>query len=204
MEHCGAGSPPSTPVQAACTHNLETYLQPLEPDFRNSDGAFLIHLAAYLYGVRLQFHDWWFDGRIPMKSTHHAFIRLDAERDFLSHSFKEWRAWEAPERKLFTNTLYLHSRSPTHQWDWERFNVNYTVFEALYRLAVRLWGLPEAGNHRERLYLVCNQFGIEIETENLDRIYDLRNPLVHEGLWFGQQPGTAIPDRLLGRESAKA
>src|SRR5690242_12867201 len=40
------------------SHILEV-TETLLVDFREADGAFLMHLAAYLYGFRLQFQDWW-------------------------------------------------------------------------------------------------------------------------------------------------
>lgn len=40
------------------SHELVMDEPPINGNLRANDGAFLLHLAAYLHGVRLQFHDW--------------------------------------------------------------------------------------------------------------------------------------------------
>ena len=44
-------------------------------EVRKGPGAFIMHLVAYLFGVRLQFHDWWFDSRVPIRmgQTHNTY-----------------------------------------------------------------------------------------------------------------------------------
>jgi hypothetical protein len=49
------------------SHKIELYATPIETDFRKGDGAFLIHFIGFLFGFRLQFKDWWHDGRIYMR-----------------------------------------------------------------------------------------------------------------------------------------
>ena len=37
---------------------------------RKADSGFIVHLLSYIFGTRLQFHDWWFDNRVPIEPTH--------------------------------------------------------------------------------------------------------------------------------------
>ncbi len=42
------------------SHELRLERSPIDNDLRKNDGAFLMYLAGYLFGYRLQFYDWWF------------------------------------------------------------------------------------------------------------------------------------------------
>ena len=42
------------------SHELNLTAPITQEQLRRGPGAFLIHLLAYLFGIRLQFHDWWF------------------------------------------------------------------------------------------------------------------------------------------------
>jgi hypothetical protein len=175
------------------SHDLVINESPINGNLRANDGAFLLHLAAYLHGVRLQFHDWWFDGRVPIKSTYGIIVKPGPERDFFSHAYRTWKSWPDEARLLFTNILYMNSRSPSHEWDWERFTINYMVFDACYKLA-RIRCKIKANGHADRLKKMCQYFTLAVETHNLNEIYRLRNPIFHEALWDGSQPCTAVSD----------
>jgi hypothetical protein len=158
-------------------------------DQRNEDAGFIIHLLAYVYGTRLQFHDWWHDGRVPIKSTHNIFVSIETVEDFLSKSYNEWLSWGDNTRKWFLNILIMHSRAPSYEWDWERFTVEYMVFDGAYRLAKDIYGCL-ANNHKERFKVVFEQFGLKFDDEKINEIYTLRNELFHQALWDGGQPCT--------------
>ena len=109
---------------------LDSALAEAGSPFRGGDGAFLMHFLALMFGYRLQFSDWWFDTRLPMFPRR---WRLPApehlEGRFLSDAYRVWRSWPSSERTRFTNLLYMHVRSIAYEWDWERFAVNYMVFD---------------------------------------------------------------------------
>jgi len=170
------------------SHELFITNDPADVDFRKNDGAFLMYLAAYLFGVRLQFHDWWFDGRVPFKSTHNIYVSKQVESDFFSHSYSTWKRWKKDLRIRFTNILYVNSKVPSYEWDWERFSISYMVFDALYKCANTLFGI-KALNHKVRLYKMCEHFGLSCEKNNLDKIYSLRNNLFHECCWYETRDG---------------
>jgi len=162
-----------------------------EKNIRHGVGAFIIHLLAYLFGTRLQFCDWWFDGRIPIKSTHNIFFANDTLIKFLSHSYKIWQEWKNEEiRRKFINVLYMHSRAPSYKWDWESFMIEYMVFDGCYKLTELLYNI-KSKNHKERFNIIINKFGILNNETIIDNFRLLRNDLFHEALWDKSLPCTA-------------
>jgi hypothetical protein len=161
--------------------------------FRKGPGSFLMHLLAYLFGIRLQFHDWWFDSRIPMRLALNHNVHPDKETagDFLSHCYDAWQAWPAEDQKLITNLLSMHSRAPAYEWDWERFTIEYMVFDGCWKLARRRHALRDVP-HNYRINEACQRFGIPYDDALAKKICDLRNELFHETLWDWSQPYTAV------------
>lgn len=123
------------------SHTLTLVANRSEKDnLRGSDSGFIIQLLSYIFGTRLQFHDWWFDSRIPTNATHSIHFPHPVIEDFLSHSYKTWSSWNKTDQKLFTNILYMYSRARSYEWDWERFLLEYIVFDAAFSLAKKLYG----------------------------------------------------------------
>jgi hypothetical protein len=123
------------------SHELRLCFSGVTEDLRRGPGAFVIHLLAYVFGIRLQFHEWWLDGRVPVRCTHNIHFTDAVKEDFLSHSYQTWRNWPEQKRKLMTNVLYMHSRAPSYEWDWERFLLEYRVFSGLYTFTKRMPGM---------------------------------------------------------------
>ncbi len=170
------------------SHELSIVNYPIDDDFRKNDGAFLMYLASYLFGVRLQFQNCWFDGRVPIKRIHNISIDQQTASNFFSHSYCTWRKWPKDLRIRFTNILYVNSKAPSYEWDWERFFINYMVFDGLYKFAENNFDDKKTG-HRKRLYKMCKHFGLACEKENLNKIWELRNNLFHECFWIDNKYG---------------
>jgi hypothetical protein len=169
------------------SHELRLETPPFENDLRKHDGAFLMYLAGYLFGYRLQFYDWWFDGRVNMRSSHNINVRDERATDFLTKSYANWKTWSSDERKHFTNILYMNSRSELYEWDWERFMIAYMVFDACYAYAEKR-GEVRSPTHKGRFEAMCKQYGLYIDTAASQKIVELRNDLFHEALWDGDRP----------------
>ncbi|MDD5643054.1 MAG: hypothetical protein PHX53_15500 [Syntrophales bacterium] len=174
-------------------HEIRLF-EPLESitKLRKGPGSLVIHLLAYLYGTRLQFYDWWFDGRIPITEnakTHNIAIRETTTRHFLSHSFKTWQNWDDKCKKLFINIIYTHSRVPSYEWPFERFIIEYMVFDGCYSLAKKIFNV-NASTHKGRFKALCERFEIPFEErkETVDEIYKLRHQLFHYTLWDNSMP----------------
>jgi hypothetical protein len=179
------------------SHELSLYHSGTQEDIRKGPGSFIIHLIAYLFGVRLQFYDWWVDGRLPIRDnarTHSiSFIKETAEH-FLSHCYRTWRGWSEKEQKLITNILFMHSRAPLYEWDWEHFAMEYMVFDGCWKLGEFLSFFQNMCRipHGKRIKILCQAFDIPFKKDLVDEIVDLRNKLFHETLWDGSQPCTAV------------
>jgi len=180
--------------QLPVTHILTIDHPSTDIDFRRGDGAFILHLLGYLFGTRLQFKDWYIDMRIPIgKSTSDFFLLPDSASHLLSTAYMQWKSWQLKEQVRMTNLLYMSSRSPSYKWPWERFTIDYMVFDGLYKTAKDIYGVS-ANNHKERLDRMCAFFKVPKNTDQFDRIYNLRNELFHESLWAGGQPGRKTPE----------
>lgn len=183
------------PSHEICLSDLD-----IHEDIRKGPGSFIVHLLAYLFGVRLQFYEWWVDGRLPIREkamTHSVSFSKDTVEHFLSHCYRTWRGRSEKEQTLLTNILFMHSRVPSYEWDWERFMVEYMVFDGCWKLGRLLNVFPmEKKNrkkicpHGERIKMLCQKLDIPINEDLIKKIVDLRNGLFHETLWDGSQPGT--------------
>lgn len=183
------------------SHELCISASGLPEDIRKGPGSFIIHLLAYLFGVRLQFDNWWLDGRLPIRGnarTHSISFTKDTAEHFLSHCYRTWRAWSEKEQKLITNILFMHSRAPSYEWDWEQFTIEYMVFDGCYRLAKSLHLIQrkqkkqkKSRNSGKSIKILCRSFPILYDDDLACKIVSLRNELFHRTLWDGSQPCTA-------------
>ena len=171
------------------THQIIIEQPVSDQEIRISDAAFVVHLLSFIFGTRLQFKDWWFDSRVPTRPTLNIYIRHSTVEDFISIAYQTWETWEEQKRKWFNNILVMFSKAPSYEWDWERFTIEYMVFDGLFKLAEMLFGCT-AKSHKKRFEALCNIFGIPFNEELIERIYTLRNDLFHQTLWNNGQPGT--------------
>ena len=155
-------------------------------ELRSGIFGFIMHLIGYIYGRRLQFNDWWFDGRIPFKSQHNISISEKVFIKFITHSINKFNSWEEKDKKFFINILYMHNRVPIYEWDWERFAIEYMVFDACWKFSK----LPKV-SHAERIKRICEEYILHENEVKVTRIVNLRNDLFHEALWCNSQPCTA-------------
>lgn len=172
------------------SHKLSLSSSDDREKIRKGPGSFIIHLLAYFFGVRLQFYDWWFDGRVPIKSTHNVHFRQTVVENFISYCYQIWRKWREPEQKRITNILYMHSRALSYEWDWEQFMIEYTVLDGCWNLSKSLYNLKQC-RHEDRIHVLCEKFDIPADEKRIHDIVQLRNDLFHETFWDKSQPCTA-------------
>jgi len=176
------------------THTILLADRVNQREYGHGDEAFILHALAYMFGTRLQFSRWFVDMRIPIKKdTRDFFLKAGTAERFLSNAYEAWRGWAPGAQGRIVNALYMNSRSPSYEWDWERFAIDYMVFDALYKNTNELHGL-ECQTHYDRLPAMCRQYGVPEEPTWLKAIYDLRNELFHESLWDGHQPGVSTDE----------
>ena len=169
------------------SHAIELSNPVYENDTRKWDLSFIVHLLAFIMGVRLQFHDWWFDGRVPIKNTNNIYASPPVINEFLKHCYDVWLSWEEQHRQWIINLLVMHSRVPSYEWDWEKFTLNYMVFDGAYRLANEIYNC-KAKNHKDRFNVLIERFGLAHNDQYIDQIYNLRNDLFHQSIWDGGLP----------------
>lgn len=171
--------------------------------FRKSDGGLLIHALAFLVKARCQFHDLWFDARVPAKpraicemtSNELALVLGGLLRTYREYASKT----EQPRLAIrFVNLLYVKSRIGSYQWGWERFFFEYSVFDALFR-CLKESGIISPPNrlaHGQRFVYLGEEAKIIAwdaqAAERAIRFVDLRNDLAHETLWDGASPSSDV------------
>lgn len=110
----------------------------------------------------------------------------------MSKSYHTWKDWGEEHKKWFLNILIMHSRAPSYEWDWERFIIEYMVFDGAYKLASELHNTGRAKiPHKKRFEILLNQFGLVFDEDKISEIYNLRNDLFHQSIWDKGQPCTS-------------
>lgn len=153
-------------------------------------GGFVILCFSYLYGTRLQFWDWWLDGRIPVKSTIDIYVTQSAAESFLTKAIRTWKLLDNHCKLVASNALYLHSKAGAAEWDWERFQLEYIVSDACYYIA-RVKDGCRASGHGNRFKALCSTYGLKYNSNWIKLFVRLRNELFHEALWDQGQANTA-------------
>jgi len=159
-------------------------------DPRKGDGLFLTYLIAFIFGIRLQFHDWFFDGRVPVYSHQDFLFIPSATEHFIDKAYNIWCNCSDTQKKLLTNLLYMQTKVKSYEWDWERFILLYMVIDGCYKFLNETQGVISR-NHRNRMNIILEYFDMKINLEWINRIVDLRTELFHEALWEGGQPGNS-------------
>lgn len=161
-----------------------------------SDDALIIYVLAYLYGTRLQFSDWRFEGRVPHKPTNNILFHTETCLDFLGYIYTWWLSKPPDIRTRLINILYVLTRARSLEWDWDAFIHHYMVFDAIYKLHITLNpALPKAQNHRGRFDVLLSEYGIPCDGVLVDKLYNARNDLFHEAMWVGSSIGFGSPDQ---------
>jgi hypothetical protein len=156
----------------------------------SSDDALIIHLLGYLYGRRLQFADWKFDGRVPVKPLGGIYVRPETSLKFLGHAYEWWRSHSLDIRKRFIHILYVFTRARSLEWEWDAFIHQYIVFDGLYRLHRKLDPAAPKRDvpHKERVEFMLEAYGIPRPSNSnlVQRLCEVRNDLFHEAAWDGE------------------
>lgn len=172
---------------------------------REGAAAFVTKLVGFLYDAPTQFHDWWFDGPRSI-ATNNLYPAQMVLEDFVSHAYAMWQQWGLETQQLMISALNMHGRAPSHQWYWERFTWEYTVTDACYNIADKVWpgrfrvkgrSNGRQPKHGERVKLMCREFGLRFGVDEdswVNYAVCLRNELIHEARWCSAQPSTKSSD----------
>lgn len=178
-----------SPVLSLPASHILLIDNPLDREnIRSEDAGFVIHLLGFIFGTRLQFSDWRFDGKVPTKYKNHLSYSQDVLSHFISYAYKKWKILNPEQRKHYINILYMHGKAKSCEWEWDEFLYQYMVFDSIHELYVKL-GNKKIGGHVNRIKGLCDYFNIEYEFDRIEEIKDLRNYLFHEALWCNGTPG---------------
>lgn len=182
------------------SHNILFEAKENYIELREYSGSFIIYILSYLFGTQLQFCDWYVSSKIPIRRPRFFIISKKTLERFLSHAFTEWKRWDRKQQVHYNNLLYMHSRAPSYQWEWERFMIEYMVFDGLYDLTCQInqekvnkaktvyFPKKNIAPHKGRFQILCEVYDICYLDKEVDKIYKLRNELFHKALYGGAKP----------------
>ena len=171
------------------SHSINIQYPFYKVDLRKWDFAFLINLLGFLHGTRLQFYNWWFDGKVPIRNMDNIYISPKEITKFLSTAYEAWKKWNEINKERIINLLVMHTRIPTYEWEFERFFLNYTVFDGAFKIAEKIYKC-KATSHIKQFRSVIKRFGLASNDEHINKIYNLRNDLFHHAIWDGGYPNS--------------
>lgn len=177
------------------THYLKiNHACPDEQAARYGDAGFIMHFLGFIYGFRCQFYDWWMEGRINVRGDI-DYIRPTSSYigDCLERAFLMWSSWPSRQQIVAINILFLHTRTQVYENEWERFQAEYQILDAIFSLAKETKQIivPRYIKHDKRPSVLCERYGIPAADDKFEKIRILRNDLLHEVLWDGGMPGEA-------------
>ena len=159
---------------------------------RLAETGVLVHGLAFLLGVRAQFHDWWFDGRVPVRVDEICAITPEEVGEVLTRMGTAFATFPVMVRNRFVSILYLENRTASKHLYWEQFLLRYTVLDALFRCFVELGTLPRKRIAHHERFRVLAEHGLmhwsDAEEAVSKSVVAMRNDLVHEGLLDGLTP----------------
>ena len=179
---------PAAVYRLPASHTL-SIKAPIKPAFPHSDFALLIHLLAFIFGTRLQFEEWNFDGRVPAKPQLAASISTPVRIHFVEHVYEWWKGLPSELKVRAVSLFYAYNCSVAAEWEWDAFYQQYMVFDGLFRLHADLSALTPKTSHKGRFAILCSAYGIPINESLVDELYKARNNLFHEAMWAGAMIG---------------
>jgi len=163
-------------------------------DARFGIPEFIVNVLSFLFGFRLQFFNRWVDMKIPMESQSCVLVTKNDIEKFSANAIQQWAQRNAYQKILFNNLLFMHTRNPSYFWDWERFMMEYAVFDGCWRFYFSRNRLKKEPGHGERMKVILNAFNMQVYDKEINKIVDLRKNLFHETLWDGKQPCTRVSE----------
>ncbi len=184
---------PARVFHLPASHAIEIS-SPINNTLPYADSNLLVQVLAFIFGTRLQFEEWRFDGRVPTKSVLNVSIRDAARTRFLEHFYLWWKEQTPESRIRVVNLFFAFNRAGSDEWDWDGFSHQYMVFDGLFALHADLLGIPRNSSHKGRFEILCSAYGIPFNLLTVQRIFAARNSLFHEATWAGAMMGHGTSD----------
>ena len=159
------------------------------------DTQLIINLLGFLFSTRLQIADWKLDGRIPISLNANFYSSDLTKSHFLFWVYQWWSILEKDQQLQFINIIYLHNRTISLEWWWEKFLYQYIIFDGLYKLHISITNSNQRISHRDRFKKMFDAYGLISNDELVNSLYKYRNKLFHEGLWDSSIIGYPIENQ---------
>lgn len=179
---------PARLFRLPATHEIKINNPNVITDIRKGDGQFIIYLTAFMFGVRIQFHEWRFDGKVPVRKNTDFFTYHADIENVIGNAYEIWLQCSDQHRKFLINLLYMQQKIQSYEWDWERFFISYMVLDSCYKFFREKYGMEKC-SHRDRIEKMLSYCDMKFDKDRVGRIVELRNNLIHESLWNNEQPG---------------
>ena len=165
---------------------------------------FLVWCFSFFVGMRLTTTDAGFLDATPIKPGTLTDFRLSNQglHDAISFAESFWHKHRGNQRDVkrligIIHALFLSQYPPYLQF--EEFTYLYTALDACYALAQSICGPPSKRlTHAARLDWTCKSFGLPtpkwatLGASNSTEVSAVRNPTLHEALFFEEPLGFAI------------
>ncbi|GAC20703.1 hypothetical protein GARC_3749 [Paraglaciecola arctica BSs20135] len=169
-------------------------------DPKVSDEALIIHALGFLFGTTLQFKEWRFVGRVPIKKNNSLLIRNDTAIHFIEHLYSWWTTLDPSLQTKVINIIYLHTKACSIKSEWESFSLQYMILDAIFNVYSHLHPPPPRRiGHAKRILFLCDYYGIAYEKNLVEEICKARNELFHEAMWADTILGMGRSNRRFGR-----
>ncbi len=188
---------PASIFRVAVTHQILCESEMSSNQFRESDGHFILSFLGFLYNTRLQFWNWWWEGRINIKQEQTIQFSENQLPDILTKGLTFWKAFSLSQQKTFLNASFLYQRGKALEWPYEQFLHYYICLDAIWYLENFNYNLSKKRfTHKERIITLCQKLNIIYDNDAVDLVYKTRNDLFHEGLFGSLNPLSRVsPDR---------
>jgi len=178
------------------THIIETKNGLYEKDREE----FLINVLGFIKGVKLVPSEWSHFYRVPI-NLHKlvGFVCTKGEtQSLLEISNHFYSTHDIEVRKMFFGAVHWFLFADSYYHDFERFDCQYKVLDACYKLTRNIFNIKECG-HNKRPNEMCKFFNLPTPLwakldGGISNLSTLRNQFYHEALFAGEPIGFNIPD----------
>lgn len=194
---------PKEPIRPApwyklpCTHTLH-----VAGKQRDHCGLsiLLVLVFGFLKGLRLIPEPWVHFYRVPTKlqQLQDFYVEERAVTRVLNRAYDFRMSNKAEVQRLMIGALHWHSFGRSYEHAFEVFNAQYTVLDACWKIHCELTGKKPRCSHARRVEVLASEYGIQVPewastTNGESFLSQLRNALIHEGLWAQEPIGFTHP-----------
>lgn len=149
-------------------------------DFSKNPSFFIMQVVGYVSGYRVMPEGFWYDGKIPCKSTNN--ISCNNYDPIIHKAIEFWGKVPEPSRNDLLGFFYFFNRSPSYHWHFEKFSHDFMVFESVMKFYIK--NISDFKRDRnQKFYNFLDEIKIAYDKNTLQDLIELRNNLFHEIRW---------------------